>query len=108
MKTIQKSVSLLLAVLLFLGAGSVLAGALDLSKTYEVSWDHILTDENNNQFVWYTSLSAANNPYGYALPAQERRMHDYTVKRLGLTGDNDNWTYNEDFLYAFCIGATRS
>ena len=102
-QTLKKSVSLLLAVILMLSAGSVLSGALDLAQTYEVSWDHILTDENGNEFNWFTSLSAANNPYGYALPAQERRMHDYTVKRLGLTGNNNDWTYNQDFLYAFCI-----
>jgi hypothetical protein len=108
MKTKSKRIlAAVLAVALMLGtfAGlfSMKAGALDLSKSYEVSWDHILTDENGNAFRWYTGLTAANNPYGYALPAQERSMHDYTVKRLGLTGSNSNWAYDQDYVYAFCI-----
>ena len=26
-------------------------------------------------------------------------MHDYTIKRLGLTGDNNSWTYDRDYAY---------
>jgi hypothetical protein len=99
------SMALTLAILVgtFASLFSVQSAAMNLGQSHEVSWDHILTDENNNPFRWYTGLTAANNPYGYALDAHERSMHDYTVKRLGLSGNNDNWTYDSDFLYAFCI-----
>jgi len=106
-KTTKRTLSLTLVLALlvgvFAGLFSVQSAALNLNQNYEVSWDHILKDENGNSFTWYTSLSAANNPYGYALPAQERMMRDYTVKRPGLTGDNDDWIYNQDYVYAFCI-----
>ena len=108
MKTKTKRIlAVVLATALLAGMFTFLfttgAGAMDLSKSHEVSWDHTLTDENNNTFTWYTGLTAANNPYGYALEARQRSMHDYTVKRLGLTGNSNNWTYNEDYVYAFCI-----
>ena len=88
---------------MFTGLFSMKAGAMDLSQSYEVSWDHTLTDENSNAFTWYTGLTALNNPYGYALEARSRSMHDYTVKRLNLTGDSSSWTYDQDYVYAFCI-----
>jgi uncharacterized surface anchored protein len=104
MKTkLTRSITILLAFLVLMGSLSVGVSALDLSKKYEVSWDHILKDENGNAFTWYTGLTAANNPYGYAIDAHERSMHDYTVKRIGLTGTNNDWTYDQDFVYAFCI-----
>ena len=77
--------------------------AFDLSQAYEVSWDYTLTDENGDVFDFYVGLRKEDNPYGYANSAIRRTMHDYTVKRKGLSGDKDNWVYNRDYAYAFCI-----
>ena len=73
--------------------------ALDLSKTYEVSGDYTLNDENGNVFEYYIGLRKEDNPYGYAVNEMRRTIHDYTVKRKGLI----DRTYNTDYLYAFCI-----
>jgi uncharacterized surface anchored protein len=106
-RTLRRTLSLLLTAVLFLSAFAGLfpavVSALDLSQKYEVSWDYTLTDENGNAFKWYTGLSASDNPYGYAIAARERSMHDYTVKRLGLTGSKSDWEYGDDYLYAFCV-----
>jgi len=106
MKTkIKRSLSfaLMLTVILSMFSGVLPVFAMDLTKSYEVSWDHVLTDEDGNAFTWYAGLNAADNPYGYTINAVQRSMHDYTVKRLGLTGNNTNWEYDTDYVYAYCI-----
>ena len=101
----RKGLALIMALAVFLPlfSGLTTVHAMDLSQRYEVSWDYTLTDEEGRPFTWYTGLAASDNPYGYAIPARERSMHDYTVKRLGLTGSKSDWEYDKDYVYAYCI-----
>ena len=94
-----------LAILLstFSGLFSITANALDLSKGYEVSWDHTLTDEEGRTFTWYGGIAASSNIYGHSYSNTSHTIHDYTVKRLGLTGSSSSWEYDVDYLYAYCI-----
>lgn len=48
-------------------------------------------------------MHISDNPYGYENKPMKRSMHDYTVKRNGLTGDRSDWVYDQDYVYAFCI-----
>ena len=75
---------------------------MDLSKA-EVSWDYTLTDADGNAFTAAYGLTAANNPFGYAMGASARKMHDYTAKAPGLTGNKSDWEYGKDYVYCFCI-----
>lgn len=75
---------------------------MDLSKA-EVSWDYTLTDADGNAFTAAYGLTAANNPFGYAMGASARKMHDYTAKAPGLTGNKSDWVYGQDYVYCFCI-----
>ena len=75
---------------------------MDLSKA-EVSWDYTLTDADGNVFTAAYGLTAANNPFGYAMGASVRKMHDYTAKAPGLTGNKSDWEYGKDYVYCFCI-----
>lgn len=94
---------LTLAVFLSLFAGSINISAIDLNQPYTVSWDHTLTDYEGNSFSWYGGINADTNDFGHSYNNGRHTMHDFTVKRHGLTGNNSDWTYNTDFLYAFCI-----
>ena len=106
MNKVKRSISFFLTVLmvvgLFNGLGSSVS-AFDLSQKYQVSWDYVLTDEEGNPFEFYVGLRKEDNPYGYANSAMRRVIHDYTVKRNGLSGDKSGWTYDKDYVYAFCI-----
>ena len=75
---------------------------MDLSKA-EVSWDYTLTDADGNAFTAAYGLTAANNPFGYAMGASARKMHDYTAKAPGLIGNKSDWEYGKDYVYCFCI-----
>ena len=75
---------------------------MDLSKA-EVSWDYTLTDADGNAFTAAYGLTAANNPFGYAMGASARKMHDYTAKAPSLTGNKSDWEYGKDYVYCFCI-----
>lgn len=75
---------------------------MDLSKA-EVSWDYTLTDADGNAFSAAYGLTAANNPFGYAMNAFVRKMHDYTAKVPGLSGNKSDWVYGRDYVYCFCI-----
>lgn len=75
---------------------------MDLSKA-EVSWDYTLTDADGNAFTAAYGLTAANNPFGYAMGASARKMHDYTAKAPGLAGNKSDWEYGKDYVYCFCI-----
>lgn len=81
---------------------------MDLSKKYDVSWDHTLTDEEGKTFTWYGGISSSSNEFGHSYGNTTHTIHDYTVKRNGLTGSTSDWEYDEDYVYAYCIGATRS
>lgn len=106
-KSFIKAMSLMLTMALLLstfsGLFSMTASAMDLSNKYEVSWDHTLTDEDGNTFTWYGGINASSNIYGHTYANTTHTIHDYTVKRLGLTGSSSNWTYDTDYVYAFCI-----
>lgn len=69
----------------------------------EVSWDYTLTDEEGNTFSAAYGIRDEDNPFGGAVAPLFRRMHDYTAKRKGLTGNNSTWTYGEDYVYCYCV-----
>lgn len=75
---------------------------MDLSKA-EVSWDYTLTDEEGRAFSAAYGLKAEDNPFGGAIKPMLRKMHDYTAKTPGLTGDKSDWVYGKDYVYCFCI-----
>lgn len=75
---------------------------MDLSNC-EVSWDYTLTDEEGNTFSAAYGIRDEDNPFGGAVAPLFRRMHDYTAKRKGLTGNNSTWTYGEDYVYCYCV-----
>ncbi len=78
-------------------------GAAPMGK-FEVSWDHTLTDEEGNVFIAGYGLKASDNPFsGKEIPPKAIRMHDYTAKKRGLTGDMSSWTYGEDYYFCYCI-----
>lgn len=103
-KQVKRSLSFLMVLTILISIFSGMnVSAFDLNQSYEVSWDYTLTDDNDNPFKFYVGLRASDNPYGYAMPEVERTIHDYTVKRRGLTGNKAGWIYSEDYVYAFCI-----
>ena len=75
---------------------------MDRSKA-EVSWDYTLTDYDGNTFTAAYGVRAEDNPFGGAISPMSRRMHDYTAKRPGLSGDKSQWVYGKDYVYCFCI-----
>ncbi len=93
---------LTLAVFLSLLTG-ISAEAIDLNQPYTVSWDHTLKDEEGNSFTWYGGIKADTNDFGHSYDNTRHTIHDFTVKRHGLTGNNKDWVYDRDYLYAFCI-----
>jgi len=104
-KHIKKGLALMitLATILSLFSGIATVHAMDLSQRYTVSWDHTLTDEDGNTFTWYGGIAASSNIYGHSYSNTSHTLHDYTVKRHGLTGSNTDWTYDVDYVYAYCI-----
>lgn len=94
---------LVLAVLSSLFTGMLPAQAMDLSQPYTVSGDHTLTDHDGNTFTWYGGIAADSNEFGHIYKSGKHSIHDYTVKRQGLPADKDEWVYDKDYLYAFCI-----
>ena len=107
MSKIRRVSSALLAVLLFITAMlpvgvSAANGTLDLSRC-EVSWDYTLTDYDGNAFTAAYGIRSEDNVFGESIAPMNRAMHDYTVKRPGLTGNRSEWVYGQDYLYCFCI-----
>ena len=94
---------LTLVTLMSLFTGLINVSAMDLSQTYTVSWDHTLTDHDGNTFTWYGGIASSSNDFGHSYANTAHTIHDYTVKRHGLTGSNADWTYDVDYVYAFCI-----
>ena len=80
----KRVMTALLAVIMLLSVITPISAfaadvTMDLSKA-EVSWDYTLTDAEGNAFTAAYGLTAANNPFGYAIGAYARKMHDYTAK----------------------------
>jgi len=102
----KRLLAVLLAAVTLLGILPMSAFAsdvtMDLSKA-EVSWDYTLTDDEGNTFSAAYGINSSDNPFGHSIPANRRSMHDYTAKRPGLSGNNSNWVYGEDYVYCFCI-----
>ena len=103
----KRVMTALLAVIMLLSVITPISAfaadvTMDLSKA-EVSWDYTLTDAEGNAFTAAYGLTAANNPFGYAIGAYARKMHDYTAKVPGLTGNKSDWEYGKDYVYCFCI-----
>ena len=98
--------SLLAMLLLVTGLLPLSASAaevtMDLSKC-EVSWDYTLTDEEGNPFDAAYGVKASDNPFGHTVTPMYRKMHDYTAKRPGLSGNKSDWVYGQDYVYCFCI-----
>lgn len=79
----KRVMTALLAVIMLLSVITPISAfaadvTMDLSKA-EVSWDYTLTDAEGNAFTAAYGLTAANNPFGYAIGAYARKMHDYSV-----------------------------
>ncbi len=105
-KTKKRLFSLLMAAVMLLGIHPPTAYAADTTialSVCEISWDNVLTDAEGNTFRSGYGLRAEDNPFGYALIPIVREMHDYTAKRIGLTGDKSEWVYGKDYVYCFCI-----
>jgi len=96
----KRLLAVLLAAVTLLGILPMSAFAsdvtMDLSKA-EVSWDYTLTDDEGNTFSAAYGINSSDNPFGHSIPANRRSMHDYTAKRPGLSGNNSNWVYGEDY-----------
>lgn len=96
------AVVMLLTTLLPLTA-SVADVTMDLNNCH-VSWDYTLTDEEGNAFSAAYGLRAADDIYfNKGFSPYLSRMHDYTAKRSGLTGNKSDWVYGKDYVYCFCI-----
>lgn len=105
-KTKKRLLCLLLTVVMLFGfiPTTVFAAdvTMDLSKC-EVSWDYVLNDEDGNAFTAGYGLKKEDNPFGYEIKPLVRKMHDYTAKRPGLSGDKSDWVYGQDYVYCFCV-----
>ena len=96
------AVVMLLTTLLPLTA-SAADVTMDLNNCH-VSWDYTLTDEDGNTFSAAYGLRAADDIYfNKGFSPYLSRMHDYTAKRSGLTGNKSDWVYGKDYVYCFCI-----
>ena len=100
--TAMLAVVMLLTTLLPLTA-SAADVTMDLNNCH-VSWDYTLTDEDGNTFSAAYGLRAADDIYfNKGFSPYLSRMHDYTAKRSGLTGNKSDWVYGKDYVYCFCI-----
>lgn len=100
--TAMLAVVMLLTTLLPLTA-SAADVTMDLNNCH-VSWDYTLTDEEGNAFSAAYGLRAADDIYfNKGFSPYLSRMHDYTAKRSGLTGNKSDWVYGKDYVYCFCI-----
>ena len=98
---------LLAAVMLLTTMLPLTASAADVTmdlNNCHVSWDYTLTDEEGKAFSAAYGLSAADDIYfNKGFSPYLSRMHDYTAKRSGLTGNKSDWEYGRDYVYCFCI-----
>ena len=106
-KTKRVVTALLAVVMLLTTLLPLTASAADVTmdlNNCHVSWDYTLTDEEGNAFSAAYGLSAADDIYfNKGFSPYLSRMHDYTAKRSGLTGNKSDWVYGKDYVYCFCI-----
>ena len=106
-KTKRVVTALLAAVMLITTLLPLTASAADVTmdlNNCHVSWDYTLTDEDGNTFSAAYGLRAADDIYfNKGFSPYLSRMHDYTAKRSGLTGNKSDWVYGKDYVYCFCI-----
>ncbi len=101
--TVLLAAVMLLTTMLPLTASAASGVTMDLTDCH-VSWDYTLTDEEGNTFSAAYGLKAADDIYfGKGFSPYLSRMHDYTAKRSGLTGNKSDWVYGKDYVYCFCI-----
>ena len=106
-KTKRVVTALLAIVMLITTLPPLTASAADVTmdlNNCHVSWDYTLTDEDGNTFSAAYGLRAADDIYfNKGFSPYLSRMHDYTAKRSGLTGNKSDWVYGKDYVYCFCI-----
>ena len=106
-KTKRVVTALLAVVMLLTTLLPLTASAADVTmdlNNCHVSWDYTLTDEEGKAFSAAYGLSAADDIYfNKGFSPYLSRMHDYTAKRSGLTGNKSDWEYGRDYVYCFCI-----
>ena len=106
-KTKRVVTALLAVVMLLTTLLPLTASAADVTmdlNNCHVSWDYTLTDEDGNTFSAAYGLRAADDIYSNkGFSPYLSRMHDYTAKRSGLTGNKSDWEYGRDYVYCFCI-----
>lgn len=106
-KTKRVVTALLAAVMLITTLLPLTASAADVTmdlNNCHVSWDYTLTDDEGNTFSAAYGLRAADDIYfNKGFSPYLSRMHDYTAKRSGLTGNKSDWVYGKDYVYCFCI-----
>ena len=106
-KTKRVVTALLAVVMLLTTLLPLTASAADVTmdlNNCHVSWDYTLTDEDGNTFSAAYGLRAADDIYfNKGFSPYLSRMHDYTAKRSGLTGNKSDWVYGKDYVYCFCI-----
>lgn len=106
-KTKRVVTALLAVVMLLTTLLPLTASAADVTmdlNNCHVSWDYTLTDEGGNTFSAAYGLRAADDIYfNKGFSPYLSKMHDYTAKRSGLTGNKSDWVYGKDYVYCFCI-----
>lgn len=106
-KTKRVVTVLLAAVMLLTTLLPLTASAADVTmdlNNCHVSWDYTLTDDEGNTFSAAYGLKAADDIYfNKGFSPYLSKMHDYTAKRSGLTGNKSDWEYGRDYVYCFCI-----
>lgn len=106
-KTKRVVTALLAVVMLLTTLLPLTASAADVTmdlNNCHVSWDYTLTDEDGNTFSAAYGLRAADDIYfNKGFSPYLSKMHDYTAKRRGLTGNKSDWVYGKDYVYCFCI-----
>lgn len=106
-KTKRVVTALLAVVMLLTTLLPLTASAADVTmdlNNCHVSWDYTLTDEEGNAFSAAYGLRAADDIYfNKGFSPYLSKMHDYTAKRSGLTGNKSDWEYGRDYVYCFCI-----
>lgn len=106
-KTKRVVTALLAVVMLLTTLLPLTASAADVTmdlNNCHVSWDYTLTDDEGNTFSAAYGLKAADDIYfNKGFSPYLSKMHDYTAKRSGLTGNKSDWEYGRDYVYCFCI-----